>query len=498
MLKKRIIISLVIFFVFVSGVITGYFLPYNLLNRRSYIPKLFITGDVLEPLTIDSLDFSKDDWEKIFYNDRKIEAISLEKVMSLAEPAGSDYSVSSVGEDGRTAEISGSKLKDCYLGFGSENGWEAVNFNYPVSTNIKRISEIIVVLNNKNMGFGFNIINMDENLASITPGQMSLNARHFFQHKGTSYKDVGEEKFEDNTFEAKNIFRLEDLLDPANIDGVLLMGEKGQYRFIQNEGYFEIESNYFNYIDNSSGEKIENVKGVVINPSSASIMDVYYDATGFINSGKKVLFILTDGLGYNQYEYALNNGFAPFLATKEKAKRALSVYMPVSNSGLAAMFTGKPPEENGIYSRKQREPQVPTIFGELLKAGKTAILIEGDIQIIKTEIEADLHTDTNSSGSIDDEILNAALSSINGNYDFIAVHFHSIDDSGHDYGDISEKTMETVRIVDSYIEKLAGKWDGKIIVTADHGMHSTQDGGSHGEFRYEDMVVPYLLIDGGL
>jgi hypothetical protein len=29
-------------------------------------------------------------------------------------------------------------------------------------------------------------------------------------------------------------------------------------------------------------------------------------------------------------------------------------------------------------------------------------------------------------------------------------------------------------------------------------MHKTNEGGAHGQFRYEDMVVPYILTDGGL
>jgi len=57
--------------------------------------------------------------------------------------------------------------------------------------------------------------------------------------------------------------------------------------------------------------------------------------------------------------------------------------------------------------------------------------------------------------------------------------------------------MERVKTIDSYIEQLVLNWDGKVIITSDHGMHSTGESGSHGELRVEDMVVPYIVINGG-
>jgi 2,3-bisphosphoglycerate-independent phosphoglycerate mutase len=76
------------------------------------------------------------------------------------------------------------------------------------------------------------------------------------------------------------------------------------------------------------------------------------------------------------------------------------------------------------------------------------------------------------------------------------VHFHGLDDRGHDYGDMDQKTLEYIKTIDDYINELANHWDGKIIITADHGMHSTSESGSHGEFRFEDLIVPYVIIEG--
>jgi hypothetical protein len=496
------LISLVAVLCLGAGLLGGYFILGNNSGKDQHIPSIYLTGDVGSPLEINE-EILNQNLKKIDYNGKNIKAIELEEVISLAEPAFNKYSIYLIADDGRTARLSGDQLEESYLKLDSDNGWEAINLNHPVSTNIKQLKEIVVVLEDRESDFGLNIISMDRNIKYLTPGQVSLSASRFLEYGGTSFKDAGGKRFETSIYNARHIFNLDRFLEPGDCPdscNMILMGSKGEYLFLSNDnnGYFELEGNIFNYRDPSLDGKISDLKGVVIDPVAASIMDVYYDAKGFISNDRNVILIITDGLGYHQYEYAIKNGYAPFFGSIDKAKKALSVYKPVSNPGLAAMFTGKPPGENGIYSRKQREPLVPTIFGELLGEGKDSILIEGDIQILKTEVEASLHTDLNSNGTIDDEIFEAAIESLDRGASFITVHFHSIDDAGHDYGDFSEKTMERINVIDSYIEGIASKWDGKIIITSDHGMHATQDGGSHGEFRFEDMIVPYNIIDGSL
>jgi hypothetical protein len=57
--------------------------------------------------------------------------------------------------------------------------------------------------------------------------------------------------------------------------------------------------------------------------------------------------------------------------------------------------------------------------------------------------------------------------------------------------------MLTIAETDRYLEELITSWDGMVIVAVDHGMHSTLDGGGHGLLRYEDMFVPYFILEGG-
>ena len=105
--------------------------------------------------------------------------------------------------------------------------------------------------------------------------------------------------------------------------------------------------------------------------------------------------------------------------------------------------------------------------------------------------------DSNGDGFTDDEVFISTLDAIDKDYNLIFAHFHGIDDSGHFFGDLSSETMEFIAIIDGYVEELATNWDGKVIITSDHGMHTTEDGGDHGQFRYTDMIVPYITFTGG-
>ena len=57
----------------------------------------------------------------------------------------------------------------------------------------------------------------------------------------------------------------------------------------------------------------------------------------------------------------------------------------------------------------------------------------------------------------------------------LLVHSHSIDDAGHTYGDFHERTMAEIKLIDGYVERLVKAWDGRVIITADHGMHTTAE-----------------------
>ena len=487
------------------GLSAGFFLRPAIIKSNNVFPPLKLIGDVEELQTIKSFN-ELTEIETIKNKGVSLKAIKLEKLITKSQPLSKSNKILFVSNDGVAASINDTDLEKSFITYSAKNGWEAVNLNHPISSNVKNIAAIVISSMNNTWDYGLNIIKPDENLINITPGQMYLKAYNVYNLDGTPSMDKDNKTYKTDIYRTKKEMTLAELLINSGSTGIdlltgdskiLVMGQNGEFRYLENDGYFEMKDNYISYWYSNGKNSIEKVAGVMLEPPTASIMDACDDALHFIGKDEKVLLILVDGFGFQQYLKATEDGFAPFLANIKKSDPAVSVYEPVTNAGLAAIITGKLPSENGIYSRKQRELKVESIFGKIENMGKTALLIEGDVQVIKAGIEPILNADYNKDGMKDDEIFESAFKNLQEDYDFLMVHFHSIDEKGHDYGDMSEKTLEAIRQIDGYINQLAANWQGKIIITADHGMHSVGNEGNHGDFRFEDLIVPYVIIEGG-
>ncbi len=238
--------------------------------------------------------------------------------------------------------------------------------------------------------------------------------------------------------------------------------------------------------------KFENIEGVYLTNDYQSITNAYYHMIEYLGNDEKVMTVLLDGFSYNQFKMANNEDRIPFLS-KYFIYPALSVFTPVTNSGLAAIITGQTPNVNGVHDRSLREMNVDSIFKYVIDNNKSSILLEGDIKILNTEIEPKLHIDLNKDGDIDDDIYESALIAAKGNYDLIFVHFHGIDDRGHNFGPYSDEVMDYIQTIDEYLQNLSEVWDGNIILVPDHGMYETTEGGGHGIVYQSDMVVPYFI-----
>jgi hypothetical protein len=171
--------------------------------------------------------------------------------------------------------------------------------------------------------------------------------------------------------------------------------------------------------------------------------------------------------------------------------KATTVFKPVTNAGFAAMISGKVPADTGIMDRSVRRPECKTIYDNV----NDGILVDGLVKILDIPCQLYLENDDDQDGYTDSETFTQAIKVLEGEY--ILIHFNGIDDAGHDYGPFGEETITKMIEVDYYVEELVSNWHGKVIILADHGMHKTDEGGDHGEFRVEDMMVPYILINGG-
>lgn len=239
---------------------------------------------------------------------------------------------------------------------------------------------------------------------------------------------------------------------------------------------------------------VENPIGIIQNPPLERITDISSKALQSIDMENKVLIIYIDGLGYDQYEKALNEGWIPFMESLGKGTRALTVYPPITDVAFASMVTGETPKYTGIHSREKNPLMVPAIFDRASGKGKTSKVIEGNIKILTTEVETILNIDENGNGTIDDEIYESAMKEIQNPPHILLVHFHSFDDFGHEYGPSSQEALEQLKILDSYIEDMIKDYRGDIIITSDHGMHDEEGGGNHGIFCEADLFIPIIQI----
>lgn len=232
--------------------------------------------------------------------------------------------------------------------------------------------------------------------------------------------------------------------------------------------------------------------GIMENPPSASITDIKDMVLELVDKDRKVLLIYIDGMGYGIYEKAANAGCLPYIAALGRGMKAMTVYPSITDVTFASMVTGETPKYTGIHNRDKKSMPVETIFDIVSKKGKSSKVIEGDIKILTDEVETVLNIDENKNGTIDDEIYACAMKELQNPPDVLLVHFHSFDDMGHEYGPDSEEAIAQLSVLDSFVENMAAGYTGEVIITADHGMHEYEGGGSHGAFLYSDMFIPII------
>jgi hypothetical protein len=447
---------------------------------EGYRPYLKIAGDVKTVLYFNKLDIGT--------------KTGLKNVIGQAEPAADNYDIFFVGTDGLAAKID-NRLDRVFLNFSVTEGWEIIDEDHPVSSRIKHLKEIIVISKDEFTENSVTVFSSDSNIVSISPGQLyekTLSRTLKLEGKSNIKRDTGE--YGVSVYSTILSLPLSDVIS-AEYKRLMIIQTDGKTVYTNAQGQLIYSDNRILYSGNAE-DKPQEIKGIMTDPPERSVSDAYHDALNYIDNGKKVMVIFLDGFSYKQYEYSVSSGLTPFLAGLKKAQKAYTYFKPVTNVGFAAMITGTGPFENGIHDRSGRTLK-STIFQVLQDKGAKSILIEADASILDSKSDERLNTDRNGNGSIDDEIFDYAKKELSNGYDYMLVHFHRIDDMGHKYGPFGKETLDQIEISDGYVKDLVSNFNGKVIILADHGMHVTSDGGSHGQARTEDFIVPYLLIDWG-
>lgn len=262
-------------------------------------------------------------------------------------------------------------------------------------------------------------------------------------------------------------------------------GSQGE---ISLNGFLEWQGNFADYVGPDGKCRKEDIIGIWVDPPKLSVTHVAGEVLSALEN-QRVLTILLDGLSY----YDLEKVRPSFLSTKNilPARTVMPSITPVS---LAAILTGKLPNETGITARNMRQLKVDDIFVAISKMGKSSAMVGASTKVINTSIEQLLNPDLNGNGSTDDEVFASARDQLDQGIDFVFVHFHGYDDLAHTYGPLSDETIDKMIELDSYVEELCLDFSGMVLVIADHGQHRTEGNklGDHGEFRLLDMTIPWI------
>ncbi|MEG1390226.1 MAG: alkaline phosphatase family protein [Angelakisella sp.] len=495
---KKITALLLAVFLLGIGVLIGHMLPWGGNTKEAFVPVSRLTGDVESELLLgdiypqlEQLSFQKD-------ND-SFSGVSLSALVELAKPLSKNSTLLLIGEDGFTSELTLPLPEDCYICFTDSYGWEMMSLHHPQSANSKRIQEIVVVSQDTAPANGVAVISTEENLCTITPGQLRKRSLSLSPIKeGEATADYKGQQLQVKVYTTDRALPVSVLAQELsqNATTVMAIGRDGKTLYDDALGTLVYKGNTISYRKKGGREQIHDLSGIILDPPRKLVAQVYHDAVETVSKGEPTMVIYLDGLGYNSYRKAVDAGAFPFLSKNSLLSAAVTAYTPVTNAGMAQMITGVTAERSGIHTRDNREPQVQTIFDVVTGMGKTGILVEGNIGILKTSVPPILNMDTNDNGT-DDEVFQSAMEQIEKKPDYIMIHFHGIDDRGHATGPLSDVSMAKMKETDDYLAALFEAFEGRIFVVSDHGMHKTTDGGGHGNFCYEDMIVPYFTVTGG-
>ena len=382
------------------------------------------------------------------------------------------------GIDGLTARISGGDLAGCSLVYSRANAWELRSIHHPPSANIKNIARIVAVSRSDDP-HAARFISGDE-MKTLTAGQLlALDNLRVLNEEGSSEQD-GKRV---TVYTTRWRVPLGDFVEGDVFCAVGFNGKTACFRDLAG-CYLEYNKNTIDLLL-PDGKKIEDLAGVLADPPGFSIGAAYSDAMHFLEENQRVMVLELDGLGWNMLQ-AAGTEWAPYLSSLTP-KRAMAAYPPISPVGLATLLTGEGPDVHGIHDREVRPPACEDIFTSARKLGKNRAYIEGRSALIGTSLQPVLSLS-------DAEVYANTRQALADNADLIFAHFHEIDDLAQQHGPTAPETLQKIREIDLCVRNLAQGFNGRVIVTADHGLHEIHGGGTHGEFLADDLIVPYFLI----
>jgi len=269
---------------------------------------------------------------------------------------------------------------------------------------------------------------------------------------------------------------------------------------IRSENYSSDQIEFFLY------EYPDEIKHITdIAPSIAAALGISnhpFPGEALVNNVyDRVILIIWDAFGWDQYENAKIDGRIPNLVSMSSVIPAVTIFPSRTSTATAALITGLYPKENGVDRRGIRRTESPTIFDVLMDHDLASEVIEGEsLPFNYPSTEFVLSGDRDQNNSTDDNVFINAMDRLEMKLpDFLFIHFHGVDDLGHQFGPDHQLVKEKISELDNYLLKIVDALPTKtlVILTADHGMHDVNENGrygNHGNLIPKDMLMPIFLL----
>ncbi len=366
-----------------------------------------------------------------------------------------------IGKDGTAAYISEPSFSNIQI---QKKGleWFSYTDSLPDFCNIKNLTEICVYQTKaENSLF---VLNNDEQIEKITPFSARVKE---FELLGISTKNNHFAK----KYSWKNKFKLN-----FEKDSFLAIFSDGNQRWFDTRKNEELDNltreSYYFILEKDTVLALWN------EPPETDVYKLHY----FLkekSTEDPVLLIFLDSVGWRFWQHTMILKQSGFLSQFD-LKPMRAAYPPKTKFNYWAIGTGE-----DLYEESNENK----IFSQFFDINKKGLIIEGDKLFFQSPFQQISVPDINNDGNIDGEIYQEARKHSNEKYDFLLVHFHSVDDVGHKTGAYSNERIEQLKLVGEYIKDLSANWEGQVYIFSDHGMHTESGKGVHYLPSEEDMIA---------
>ncbi|HEY3274970.1 MAG TPA: alkaline phosphatase family protein [Methanocella sp.] len=231
-----------------------------------------------------------------------------------------------------------------------------------------------------------------------------------------------------------------------------------------------------------------------IEPSMLYALGLGENGTLIREKASRIVLFYVDALGYERYQQAKSEGIINNITSLGEPEKITCVYPSVSIVNSKTLVSGIPPNVSAGNLRYYT-PDGPSSLEIATQHGLSAYWIDGKTSPVSLGGYTIYRPNKDDNGYEADEVTAEALQKYSNEVNLLFVHFKDTDSVAHASGPYSARSMAALQFADEQIGRVLPFLDPgtMVIIYADHGGHTTFDGGNHGTLIPEDMIIPFIV-----